>query len=42
MVKEGMKKLADSVEVVSVLTQADDVCCNSITTINFVLSKKLV
>lgn len=41
-VKMGMKKLADSVDVVSVLTQADDVCCNSITTINFSLSEKLV
>ncbi|KAK8790765.1 hypothetical protein WA588_002512 [Blastocystis sp. NMH] len=41
-VKMGMKKLADSVDVVSVLTQADDVCCNSITTINFTLSEKLI
>ena len=41
-VKMGMKKLADCVDVVSVLTQADDVCCNSITTINFSLSEKLV
>ena len=41
-VKAGMKKLADSVDVVSVLTHSDDVCCNSITTINFALSKKLV
>ena len=41
-VKAGMARLANSVDVVSVLTQADDVCCNSITTINFALSEKLV